>query len=55
MGYGKHDCIGRYLGDELMVRMLAKALSINKLKQVDDFEKQWGWIVKHLEVAGVMP
>ncbi|MGI9330618.1 MAG: hypothetical protein ACR2QB_07840, partial [Gammaproteobacteria bacterium] len=46
MGYGKHDCIGRYLGDELMVRMLAKVLSIKKLKQVDDFEKQWGWIVK---------
>ncbi|MFK7890351.1 MAG: peroxidase family protein [Granulosicoccus sp.] len=50
MGHGGHDCIGRYLGDELGLQIVKKALSSKLLagaKPLDiDTPKDWGWIVK---------
>ncbi len=55
LGYGMHECIGKQIGDEIMVRTLAKILELKDLKIMGQLEKQWGWIVKSFEVSGTVP
>lgn len=44
MGIGMHDCIGRYLGDQLVTRILRKLLLVGDIAHVN-LQKEWGWIV----------
>ena len=45
MGSGMHECIGKYVGDELMTRIVARVLEVEPV-EFPYLEKQWGWIVK---------
>ena len=45
MGLGAHDCIGKYVGDQLVVRIARKVILAGSVENVE-LEKDWGWIVR---------
>ena len=52
MGSGAHKCVGQYIGDDLMVRIIAKILDM-PLKSTSvsaPLSKQWGWIINNFEL-----
>lgn len=50
--YGLHECVGKHLGEDLMRCTVAKVLTLNDLNRVDPIVKQWGWIVKKMDIVG---
>ena len=44
MGLGAHDCIGKYVGDQLVLRMLQKLLLAGGITKVE-LKKDWGWMI----------
>ena len=44
MGIGAHDCIGKYVGDQLVLRMLRKVLLAGDITRVE-LKKEWGWLI----------
>jgi hypothetical protein len=52
MGYGLHECLGREIGDELMVRIIARPLTLGDLAIETQLKKRWGWIVEEFAVRG---
>jgi hypothetical protein len=55
VGYGRHLCIGRDIGDELMARIIAKVLLLDKPVIETPLEKKWGWIVEKFSISGHLP
>ena len=51
LGYGMHECIGRWLGDQLTAAALQPLLKLKSLQTVRPLTKKWSWIPQQYVVA----
>ena len=52
MGYGRHRCVGRRIGDLLMARIIARVIALDDISIEHPLDKRWGWIVDRFVIGG---
>ena len=55
LGFGRHVCLGKRIGDDLMVRIVAAVSELEGIEVAEPLQKRWGWIVSAFSVKGVPP